>query len=213
MAEPIDVQKSAADEEWSFILGQTNAFLGHVQNLAQREPNQIESSEPQALEEQAPLPTEEDETAFVAVFPRSTQRIAVSFQVEGRAISRARALYQELTGFRLRVMSISSAHPEIVFDEPIALPGKTELELSLPQRASFVMVAVGVLDAKGVFRPLAHAPPVALSPAVSYPKEHAPPIFIDLQTAATVAVAATPLPPSKDEDPSEINSSWYIAPS
>lgn len=210
MAEPTDVLKSAVDEEWSHILGQTNAFLGHVQTLAQREPAQIESSEPQPPEEQTPLPTEDDETAFVAVFPRSTQRLAVSFQVEGRAISRARALYKELTGFRLRVMSISSAQPEIIFDETIALPGKTELELSLPQRASFVLVAVGVLDAQGTFRPLAHAPPVALTPAVSYPKEHAPPIFIDVQTAATVSLPATPLLPIKEEDPSETSTSSWI---
>jgi hypothetical protein len=210
MAEPADVLKSSVDEEWSHILGQTNAFLGHVHTLAQREPTQLESSEPQPPEEQTSLPTEEDETAFVAVFPRSTQRIAVSFQVEGRAISRARALYKELTGFRLRVMSISSAQPEIVFDEAIALPGKTELELSLPQRASFVLVAVGVLDAQGAFRPLAHAPPVALTPAVSYPKEHAPPIFIDVQTAATVSQPATPLLPIKEEEPSETSTSSWI---
>jgi hypothetical protein len=207
MAEPNDVQKSSVDDEWSRILGQTNAFLGHVQTLAQREPTPIESGESPLSE--ATHQSQEDETAFIAVFPRSTQRIAISFQIEGRALSRARALYQELTGFRLRVMSISSALPELIFDEPVTLPGKTDLELSLPQRASFVLVAVGVLDGQGRFRPLAHAPPVALSPAVSYPKEHAPPIFIDVQTAAMVVVPATPLLPIKDEDPLETNSSWY----
>jgi hypothetical protein len=207
MAEPNDVQKSSVDEEWSRIIGQTNAFLGHVQTLSQREPGSVESPEPQ-LQEEPSVPTEDDETAFVAAFPRSSQSLAVAFHLEGRAISRARAAYQELTGFRLRVVSLSSLRPEVIFDEPIVLPGKLELELNLPHRSSFVLVAVGVLDGRGDFRPLAHTPPVALSPAMSYPKEPTPPVFVDVQTSAAVARPKPPELPLKEDEVNENISSW-----
>jgi hypothetical protein len=207
MADTNDIQKTSVDEEWSKILGQTDAFLGHVLTLTQKS-STAEIPTPTPEEPSEATSAEDDDTAFVSAFPRSSQRIAVSFHIEGRAISRARAAYQELTGFRLRIITLSSPTPEVAFDEPIALPGKVELEIELPRRAAFVLVAVGVLDGRGDFRPLAHASPVALSPAMSYPKDPTPPVFINTQNAAPIRPPEVPPLPPLDDPSTENLSSW-----
>lgn len=200
MAEPNDINRRTIDEEWSRIIGQTNAFLGHVQSLVQREASAapLQQEEPIAVASTQ----EDDDTAFVAAFVRSSTHVAIAFHIEGRAISRAKAAYGEPLTFHLRVLSMASLEPEVIFDEPISLPGKAELEIELPKKAAFILVSVGVLDRQQSFHSIAHAAPVAISPSAIYPKEPPPPVFLDLNTASTTTKAGE-LPALAHDDESK----------
>jgi hypothetical protein len=169
--------RRVADEEWRHILGQTNAFLGRVQSLVGQEAPAPSPSTPEPRP--SPANSDEPQVDLVSAIPRSQSAFAISFEISGRALARARATYGEPLMPRLRVLLVSGREPESFLDEPLELPGRGELELELSERASFALVSVGVIDPQGEFRSLAHAAPLPLSPAASL-KETPPARFVSL---------------------------------
>lgn len=185
MSEPVEEQprRRSADEEWDHILGQTSAFLGRVQALVGQEGAPVSAPLASATVSVSVPHPDEPQLDLVTTLPRSQSAFAVNFEISGRALARARASYGDSLSPRLRVLLVSGREPETFLDEPLELPGRGELEFELSERASFVLVSVGVLDPSGDFHSLAHAAPLALSPVASQ-KETPPARFVSVSESA-----------------------------